>query len=110
MGFYCNPNEKWQNERKNIFGVLKRKPNIVVICFFFLGLIVDQTGSYVYSFYMTGAVLMVAFLIPMVLIPINHRKARVRPLEGHSKDDMVTAKSKAPETGQDQTTLGETPT
>ena len=35
MGFYCNPNEKWQNERKNIFGVLKRKPNIVVICFFF---------------------------------------------------------------------------
>ena len=110
MGFYCNPNEKWQNERKNIFGVLKRKPNIVVICFFFLGLIVDQTGSYVYSFYMTGAVLMVAFLIPIVLIPINHRKARVRPLEGHSKDDMVTAKSKAPETGQDQTTLGETPT
>ena len=71
----------------------------------------DQTGSYVYSFYMTGAVLLVAFLIPMVLIPINHRKGRVRPLEGLSKEDMVTAKSKGLEkTGQDQTSLGETPT
>ena len=71
----------------------------------------DQTGNYLYSFYMTGAVLLVAFLIPMVLIPINHRKARVRPLEGLSKDDMVTAKSKGLEkTGQYQTSLGETPT
>ena len=70
----------------------------------------DQTGSYVYSFYMTGAVLLVAFLIPMSLIPINHRKARVLPRDGHSKDDMITARSKGPETGQDQTTLGETPT
>ena len=70
----------------------------------------DQTGSYVYSFYMTGGVLLVSFLIPMVLIPINHRKVRVRPLEGHSKEDMVTAKSKGPETGQGQTTLGKTPT
>ena len=70
----------------------------------------DQTGSYVYSFYMTGAALLVAFLIPMVLIPINHRKARVHPLEGHSKEDKVTAKSKEPETGQDQTTLGKIPT
>ena len=83
---------------------------MVVICFFPLGLIVDQTGSYVYSFYMAGAALLVAFLIPMVLIPINHRKVRVRPLVGHSKEDMVTAKSKGPETGQDQTTLGKTPT
>ena len=64
----------------------------------------DQTGNYLYSFYMTGAVLLVAFLIPMVLIPINHRKVRVRPLEGLSKEDMVTAKSKGLEkTGQDQT-------
>ena len=70
----------------------------------------DQTGSYVYSFYLTGGVLLVSFLIPVVLIPINHRKVRVRPLEGHSKEDMVTATSKGPETGQDQTTLGETPT
>ena len=31
----------------------------------------DHTGSYVYSFYMTGAVVLVAFLIPMILIPIN---------------------------------------
>ena len=69
----------------------------------------DQTGKYVYSFYMTGALLLVAFLIPMVLIPINHRKARFRPLEGHSKEDEVTAKLKELETGQDQTSLGETP-
>ena len=70
----------------------------------------DQTGSYVYSFYMAGAALLVAFLIPMVLIPIDHRKVRVRPLVGHSKEDMVTSKSEGPETGQDQTTLGKTPT
>ena len=109
MGFYCNPNEKVaKRKEKYIWGF---KTNLTQsLSVFFLGLIVDQTGSYVYSFYMTGAVLMVAFLIPMVLIPINHRKARVRPLVGHSKEDMVTAKSKGPETGQDQTTLGKTAT
>ena len=46
---------------------------------FATGLIVDNTGSYVYSFYMTGGVLLIAFLIPMVLILINWKKNRVQP-------------------------------
>ena len=49
----------------------------------------DNTGSYVYSFYMTGAVLLVAFLIPMVLIPINHRSIRVLP-QSHVNDNKQT--------------------
>ena len=51
----------------------------------------DNTGSYVYSFYMTGGVLLLAFLIPMVLIPINHRSIRVLP-QSHVNNDkqMVT--------------------
>ena len=51
----------------------------------------DNTGSYVYSFYMTGGVLLVAFLVPMVLIPINHRSIRVLP-QSHVNNDkqMVT--------------------
>ena len=59
----------------------------------------DHTGSYVYSFYMTGAVLMVAFLIPMILIPINHRSIRGLP-QSHINDDkqMVTERSKGVET------------
>jgi len=43
------------------------------------GMIADKTGNYVYSFYMTGAVLIVAFLIPMMLIVINRRKSTVHP-------------------------------
>ena len=38
---------------------------------------------------MTGAVLLVAFLIPMVLIPINHRSIRVLP-QSHVNDDKQT--------------------
>ena len=54
----------------------------------------DNTGSYVYSFYMTGGVLLVAFLIPMVLIPINHRSIRVLP-QSHVNNDkqMVTGRT-----------------
>ena len=44
-----------------------------------LGMIADKTGNYVFSFYMTGAVLIVAFLIPMMLIVINRRKSTVHP-------------------------------
>ena len=44
-----------------------------------LGMIADKTGNYVYSFYMTGAVLIVAFLIPMMLIVINRKKSTVHP-------------------------------
>ena len=43
---------------------------------------------------MTGAVLLVAFLIPMVLIPINHRSIRVLP-QSHVNNDkqMVTERT-----------------
>ena len=59
----------------------------------------DYTGSYVYSFYMTGAVLLVAFLIPMILIPINHRSIKGLP-QSHINDDkqMVTERPKGIET------------
>ena len=55
----------------------------------------DHTGSYVYSFYMTVGVLLVAFLIPMILIPINHRGIKGLP-PNHINDDkqMVTERSK----------------
>ena len=45
----------------------------------FTGLMADQTGNYVYSFYMTGGALLTAFLIPMVLIVINKKQSRVHP-------------------------------
>ena len=69
----------------------------------------DNTGSYVYSFYMTGGVLLVAFLIPMVLIPINHRSIRVLP-QSHVNNDkqMVTERTEAIKT-QGQTHQEEIP-
>ena len=59
----------------------------------------DHTGSYVYSFYMTGGVLLVAFLIPMILIPTNHRSIKGLP-HSHINDDKqtVTERSKGVET------------
>ena len=47
-------------------------------CYPCAGLIADRTGSYVYSFYMTGGVLLAAFLIPMMLIVIRYRSRRVQ--------------------------------
>ena len=69
----------------------------------------DNTGSYVYSFYMTGGVLLVAFLIPMVLIPINHRSIRVLP-QSHVNNDkqMVTERTEEIKT-QGQTHQEEIP-
>ncbi|KAJ7380783.1 hypothetical protein OS493_007163 [Desmophyllum pertusum] len=43
------------------------------------GLMADQTGNYITSFYMTGGVMMVAFFIPFALIFINRGKNRVHP-------------------------------
>ena len=62
------------------------------------GLIVDHTGSYVYSFYMTSGVLLVAFVIPMILISINHRGIKGLA-QSHINDDkqMVTGRSKGVE-------------
>ena len=45
----------------------------------FPGLMADETGNYIYSFYMTGGALLMAFLIPMVLIVINKKQSRVHP-------------------------------
>ncbi|KAJ7365582.1 hypothetical protein OS493_005697 [Desmophyllum pertusum] len=42
-------------------------------------LIADQTGNYVYSFYMTGGVLLTAFLIPVILVFVNRAKYKVHP-------------------------------
>lgn len=41
------------------------------------GLMADQTGNYINSFYMTGGVLMLAFVIPFALIFIKRRKSKV---------------------------------
>ena len=60
----------------------------------FSGLMADQTGNYAYSFYMTGATLLTAYLIPMILIYINCKKSRVHPqnveetLPGRSTDEL----------------------
>ena len=45
--------------------------------FCFTGLMADQTGNYVYSFYMAGGALLTSFLIPTVLIALDCRKSRV---------------------------------
>jgi len=44
-------------------------------------LIADHTGSYVYSFYMTGGVLLTASLIPVIMIFINRRISLSSPRE-----------------------------
>ena len=56
------------------------------------GLIVDHTGSYVPAFYMSSAVAMVSFLIPMILIPINRKKSKVLP-EDNMKEDAKMDKA-----------------
>ena len=48
---------------------------------FFSGLIADQTGNYVYSFYMAGGVLISAFLIPLILICVNRGRSRVHTMD-----------------------------
>ena len=58
-----------------------------------------NTGSYVYSFYMTaGGVLLVAFLFPVILIPINHRSIKGLS-QSHINDDkqMITDRLKGAE-------------
>ena len=49
-------------------------------------MIVDHTGSYVPAFYMSSAVAMVSFLIPMILIPINRKKSKVHPQDNMKED------------------------
>ena len=52
---------------------------LIYYCFFCSALIADNTGSYIYSFYMTGGVLFAACLIPVIIIFINWRKSKVHP-------------------------------
>lgn len=66
--------------------------------FLFTGLIADQTGSYLYSFYMTGGVLITAFLIPILLIVINRRKSNVQPQERKKADELGRKVSKETQT------------
>lgn len=56
------------------------------------GMIVDHTGSYVHAFYMSSAVAMAAFLIPMILIPINRKQSKVHPQDS-MKEDPKTDKA-----------------
>ena len=44
------------------------------------GLMADQTGNYINSFYMTDGAMMFAFLNPFALIFINRGKSRVSPI------------------------------
>ena len=59
------------------------------------GLMADQTGNYITSFYMTGGVVMFAFLIPFALIFINWEKSRVSPIVSREMKDKE-AKFTAP--------------
>ncbi|PFX23335.1 Monocarboxylate transporter 8 [Stylophora pistillata] len=52
------------------------------------GLMADKNGDYTNSFYMTGGVLMLAFIIPFALIFINGRKSQVSPQVSREKDDV----------------------
>ena len=49
-------------------------------------MIADNTGSYIYSFYMTGGVLFAAFLIPAIMSFIYWRKSKVHPLNSELED------------------------
>lgn len=55
----------------------------------FSGLIADQTGNYVYSFYMTGGVLIAAFLIPLILICVNRGRSRVHTMDTKEFEQLV---------------------
>ena len=49
----------------------------------------DHTGSYVHAFYMSSAVAMAAFLILMILIPINRKKSKVHPQDNMKEDEKM---------------------
>ena len=50
----------------------------------------DNTGNYVYSFYVTSGVILTGFLIPMVLIVIRiKRRLRISPVEFPQDEESV---------------------
>ena len=57
-------------------------------------MIADNTGSYIYSFYMTGGILFASSLIPVIIIFINWQKSKVHPLnsevEEQEKEEVDT--------------------
>ena len=65
--------------------------------FSYTGLLADKTGDYVYSFYMTGGSLLVAFLIPLVLVVIKYKQSRVHPqnIEEGDKKEATRNESEA---------------
>ncbi|PFX23334.1 monocarboxylate transporter 10-like [Stylophora pistillata] len=56
------------------------------------GLIADKYGNYINSFYMTGGVLMLAFVIPFALTFINWRKSQVSPEVSREMSDVEAEK------------------
>ena len=75
-------------------------------------MIADNTGSYIYAFYMTGGVLFAAFLIPVIMILVNWRKSKVHPHTSEVEEDeekKVDAKSKEFQTELAQNFGRETP-
>ena len=59
----------------------------IFLLLFFSALIADNTGSYIYAFYMTGGVLFAAFLIPVIIIFINWRKSKVHSQTPEEEED-----------------------
>ena len=53
-------------------------PELSALYFYSSALIADHTGSYIYSFYMTGGVLLTASLIPVILIFVNRKTYNVQ--------------------------------
>ena len=60
---------------------------------FSTGLMADQDGNYVNSFYMTGGVLMFAFVIPFGLIFIKRRGFLVSPIISPEMTDLEARKN-----------------
>lgn len=52
----------------------------------------DQDGNYVNSFYMTGGVLMFAFVIPFGLIFIKRKRSPVSPIVSPDMPDLEARK------------------
>ncbi|XP_078351631.1 monocarboxylate transporter 10-like [Oculina patagonica] len=68
-------------------------------------LIADQTGNYIYSFYMTGGVLLTAFSIPAILVFVNDRKSKI-----NSQDSQEDEEEEEEEEGKKDAVSKEVPT
>ena len=66
--------------------------DFLLFVLFSTGLIADKYGNYINSFYMTGGVLMLAFVIPFALTFINWRKSQVSPEVSREMSDVEAEK------------------